>query len=257
MQRSTTVGSIYGYLVCLLAILLFIHSGPRFVSGLFNVASPILSYHHRGVSTEVRDPRIWVARGSTPTEGSSTSGANGDASNLSAAARGRMVVRVRFQAARALVINLILITTAVLLFGWHWQWLQARETPSSPTCGLTVKGVRVPSVTFARVIAASSDLQIVLYHPRSRSVPTIAVAPERPPTLPASRHSRPSAARAKYAGLVGQRHCSAQRLEVEQPALEDQSRRSEPDNDSPRPVHSKNWSISQRQLQRGHRIALA
>ncbi|MGA8534680.1 MAG: hypothetical protein WB615_11270 [Candidatus Tumulicola sp.] len=138
MQRSAIIGSVYGYLVCLLAILLFVHSGARSVDGIFGVVNPTMSAHHRGSMTGTRDRRhmrpwgapvgIGAAQASAATASRWPTAAGNGREN----ARAAMVANARMRAARDLAVNLILLVVAVLLFRWHWKWLHNGQMVSSP-----------------------------------------------------------------------------------------------------------------------------
>jgi hypothetical protein len=95
MREPGVVGSVYGYLICVIAILLFIRSGAGFVNSAFALAGVPTAWH--------------------PYHGA----AMGMASHFGAGAgRGHLF------ALRGLVVNALLLTIAVLLFRWHWRWLQ-------------------------------------------------------------------------------------------------------------------------------------
>ncbi|MGR4064974.1 MAG: hypothetical protein ACLQPV_05955 [Vulcanimicrobiaceae bacterium] len=135
MQRSV-VGNIYGYIVCLLAIVIAIHSAVGIVNGVFGIASPE-TFHQRGPmmgmrgwgdarsgqksvnsSFFIRGNRGGIAQGTLPMPGiGSMPGNFGDR-------RASMVARARLQAIRGLVVSLVLLAVAAALFRWHWRWLQ-------------------------------------------------------------------------------------------------------------------------------------
>lgn len=118
MQRSL-VGSVYGYLVCLLAILIFVHSSAGIVNSIFGMASPASAF------SAPMGPRVF-------------SGERGPGNiffrtlpppNANMPSNSRITVRTAFagegrlQAARRFAVSLVLLGIAILLFGWHWRWL--------------------------------------------------------------------------------------------------------------------------------------
>lgn len=120
MQRSI-IGSIYGYLVCLLAIVIVVHSAAGFVSGIFGMASPGAGFGPHapmmgtGVMRAERAPDYFFFR--TPPE-------------FDPNMRGKIDIRAgmagaeRVQAARVFVVSLVLGVFAVFLFLFHWRWLE-------------------------------------------------------------------------------------------------------------------------------------
>jgi hypothetical protein len=118
MQRSV-VGSIYGYLVCLLAIVIFVHSSAGIVSGVFGMASPASGFGvpmGARVFSGERGPANIFFRTLPPP-------------NVNMPGNARITVRTEFagigrlQAARVFTVSLVLLAISILLFGWHWRWL--------------------------------------------------------------------------------------------------------------------------------------
>ena len=122
MQRSV-VGSIYGYLVCLLAIVIFVHSSAGIVSSIFGMASPASGFGApmgARVFPGERGPGNIFFRTLPPP-------------NVNVPEPSRITVRTAFagegrlQAARMLVVSLVLLGIAILLFRWHWRWLHSTQ----------------------------------------------------------------------------------------------------------------------------------
>jgi hypothetical protein len=122
MQRSV-VGSIYGYLVCLLAIVIFVHSSAGIVNSVFGMASPASGFGApmgaRVFGSERGPGNIFLRTLPSP--------------NVNVSENSRITVRTAFagegrlQAARMFVVSLVLLVISILLFGWHWRWLHGTQ----------------------------------------------------------------------------------------------------------------------------------
>ncbi len=134
-MRHSVVGQIYGYLICLVAVLLFIHSIAGIVNGAFGASgpAPFARFGH-GNSLHARGAfgwqggmmqRRWVLRQGallTPQPGmlpgTPPTGA-------------RVAVLIHHGSnIRGIVLNVVLLLVALLLFATHWRWLE-RGQPST------------------------------------------------------------------------------------------------------------------------------
>jgi hypothetical protein len=112
MDRShTIVSAIYGYTVCLIAILLFVAGSVGFVNNAFRTANPGLEGSHY---------RMGVRRADAPIV--SAPFAIAQPPNTF---RGGMIARGRLNAVRGLVVSLVVLIISIVLFRWHWGWLNA------------------------------------------------------------------------------------------------------------------------------------
>lgn len=114
MDRShTIVSAIYGYTVCLIAILLFVAGSVGFVNNAFRTANPGLegSPYRIGMGVRRADPPAVSAPFGMAQPPNRFHGA--------------MIARGRLNAVRGLVVSLVVLIISVVLFGWHWRWLNA------------------------------------------------------------------------------------------------------------------------------------
>jgi hypothetical protein len=106
-HSNNTVRAIYGYAVCLIAVLLFVAASVGFVNGVFRTVSPGFEGSHH--------------RMSLPWSGS----APGSIEQRRNVFRGAMITRARLNAVRGLVVSLVLLIISIALFSGHWRWLNA------------------------------------------------------------------------------------------------------------------------------------
>lgn len=137
MQRSSIIADIYGYLVCLLAIVIFVHAAAGFINSAFGAnGGPGMGrgFHPPMVLMTMRQgpggDLMWH-RG-MPGGMQRWRMRTGTAPNLPPGSPTGVQVAGRVQhehgpSIRGLVLNLILLVIAVLLFGWHWRWLHRTQ----------------------------------------------------------------------------------------------------------------------------------
>jgi len=130
------IAQIYGYLVCLIAVVTFLISLNSAVGAAIDLADPVHSASYRG------DPRLasfdvyrveMAQRGAIPAPAGAPEAARPDSAQLRAAyeaAREDLISSVRFRAIREAVTGGLLVLVSAALFVAHWAWLRrlgARE----------------------------------------------------------------------------------------------------------------------------------
>ncbi len=137
MDRSnSTVSAIYGYTVCLIAVLLFVAGSVGFVNGVFRTVSPGLGGSHHRMGMRWSRPhgfhgfgqrggrygQLNAAQGTSPdvAQTGSAIGATAPRPNTFCSA---MIARARLNAVRALVVSLVVLIISIVLFRGHWRWL--------------------------------------------------------------------------------------------------------------------------------------
>ncbi len=141
MQRNPVIANIYGYAVCLIAVLVFFIGTATFIAGAFDVVHP-MAFHPliarnirlergAGPSDMMWRERIGMQRGAMG-PGAMHPGAMPPATGLRArplAAHGAlpatMLANARYAAVRRMTIALAMLVLAGVLFARHWRWLQA------------------------------------------------------------------------------------------------------------------------------------
>lgn len=122
-MRHGVVAQIYGYLICLVAVLLFIHSIAGIVNSAFGASGPVRAFAGPGQGRffHARGAFGWQARmqrgGALPApRPSMMPGLPPPGMRLAVhVAHGSLV--------RGIVLNVVLLLVALLLFGTHWRWL--------------------------------------------------------------------------------------------------------------------------------------
>ena len=136
---NNRIAHIYGYAVCLTAIIVMFFAVKQIINSAINLSNPLRAdmggYSRMGLPltnfelyrTEARHrPRFPMYPGaSTAVEPADT--AEAELRHLYDAERTAAIDSGRFQAIRSLVANLLLIIFAGLVFGVHWRWLKQQD----------------------------------------------------------------------------------------------------------------------------------
>ena len=141
MQRNPVIANIYGYAVCLIAVMVFFIATATFIAGAFDVVHPMA--FHPLITRDIRlerapgptgrmwRERIGMQRGAMGA-GAMHPRAMPPATGLPArplAAPGAlpatMLANARYAAIRRMTIALAMLVLAGVLFARHWRWLQA------------------------------------------------------------------------------------------------------------------------------------
>lgn len=147
MDRPDRVAHLYGYTVCLVAVVTFLVSAHSLVRAGFALADPLRSEDREfGFEPSVssfeafRATYMFGGAGGAVVVGRAAGRSAADSSaradTLSTAdlraryeaLRADRVGRTRYQAAREAVTSGLLLVLALILFALHWRWLRERES---------------------------------------------------------------------------------------------------------------------------------
>ena len=153
MDRPHRFSHLYGYAVCLTAVIVGLISGNNAIEAIFDLSDPSHASSSSWGSRDLpptfeeyrADQRQTVrvdAKGILEPAPSGRS-VNGTASPLSDeelrkiydAKRSDMIASQLFHARRSLASSLLLLLASIALFVWHWRWLRGLrdETPTAPS----------------------------------------------------------------------------------------------------------------------------
>lgn len=135
--KPNRVPQIYGYTVCVIAVVTFLICSTVIVNNVFDLANPIragygfessLSSFEAYKATYQRDQRAVV--GGAAGEARPDTASEATLQKRYEALREDRISRVRFQAWKAIVTSGLLLIISVVLFALHWRWMKkAREAP--------------------------------------------------------------------------------------------------------------------------------
>ncbi len=142
MDKSSKVPQVYGYTVCVIAVVTFLICATVIVNNVFDLANPIqagfgmessLTSFEAYKATYQKDQRSGLA----------TAAAEPRADTLSEAtlrvryeaARADRFARVRFQSWKALTTSGLLLVISVVLFVLHWRWMKRAGGAPEPAAG--------------------------------------------------------------------------------------------------------------------------
>ena len=143
MERSGRIAQMYGYAVCLIAVVTLLISANRLIDAVFDMTEPLRAdqYGTGGVSLTSfesykrdRAEQRWSRQRPAPTmvpmvpdtAGAPARPAYSDAElrRMFDDERSDQSAHVKFRATRSLVSSLLMILIATVLFVTHWRWLR-------------------------------------------------------------------------------------------------------------------------------------
>ena len=131
MEKPNRVPQIYGYTVCVIAVVTVLITASIIVNNVFDLANPIqagygfessLSSFDAYQATYQRDQRAVVAGSANAVRPDTVSEAT--LRTRYEALRADRISRVRFNAWKAIVTSGLLLIISIVLFAVHWRWLK-------------------------------------------------------------------------------------------------------------------------------------
>jgi hypothetical protein len=131
VDRANRVAQLYGYTVCLVAVVTVLFAVPSSTNALFRLSDPlqaqgsfepILSSFDAYKATWERGRGIPGADEAKP----GTPPSEGELRQSYEALRADRIASNRYDARRSLVTSTLLLILALGLFAWHWRWLRDR-----------------------------------------------------------------------------------------------------------------------------------
>lgn len=140
MERNNRIAQVYGYAVCLVAVITFLISAAQIANAAFNLSDPLRAegFGRSGSLTSFaaykreqreRAPARPVAPGTT---GDSTSVKPNETElrQMFEDERLDQIGNVRFRSTKTLVTSILMIIIASGLFLMHWRWLRREDLKS-------------------------------------------------------------------------------------------------------------------------------
>ncbi|HEX2779715.1 MAG TPA: hypothetical protein VHM30_09460, partial [Gemmatimonadaceae bacterium] len=137
MERPSRVGQLYGYTVCLVAVIVFLVSTNSLVENAFTLSNPLearesdfgpwepsLTSFESYRATIDRERRIAAVNGQMAPRDTTPEPA---LRTRYEALRADRIARMRFHAQRDIASSALSLLLAIALFAIHWRWLRRRE----------------------------------------------------------------------------------------------------------------------------------
>jgi hypothetical protein len=145
VQRHSVIGEIFGYLVCLLTIVIFFMSVAGIVNSAFRVANPTAGPQIIGAARLLGPPgrggnffyRTFGRRGGPgkvegPLPGAMPMPMPSGAPDVTTM-RANFVGDARFDAVRRLVLAIVMLVLSILVFRRTFEWLNAKQATGGGT----------------------------------------------------------------------------------------------------------------------------
>jgi len=136
-MKGSWIAPLYGYIVCIVAVITFLISASGFVDAAFERAMPLQSrggaYGPMGASlgsfeafrASYADRRMMERRPGDPIPTDTLS--TDELRKRYEVLRDDRLAQTNFYASQRLVKHGLLIILAIVLFVWHWRWLQRQR----------------------------------------------------------------------------------------------------------------------------------
>jgi hypothetical protein len=139
MERSDRVAQLYGYSVCLIAVVVALISVSTLIDNAFKLSNPLAEhngYPYYGGAASLQSFEAYKATADQPSPDGTPKTARPRLSDAALRAqyealRADRLASVQFDATRSLTGALVMLLIAAGLFAFHWRWLRQRA-PVSP-----------------------------------------------------------------------------------------------------------------------------
>lgn len=129
MKPTTVPAEVFGYLVCLLATVIFFMSVAGVVNNAFRVVNPTMQPSMMvGRDMRDRDKAPWMGRQDFQSQGSATAPVPpmGLPGGRFGAMHDRFIADARYNALRGLVLSLVMLVLSIVVFQRVFGWLNPR-----------------------------------------------------------------------------------------------------------------------------------
>ncbi len=127
MEKAGRVRQLYGYTVCLIAVVTGLISVAGLLNNAFDLSNPLAAERGYDVAlTSFESYKATRDRRGSPSDQRQTSDTTSEAALRARyeALRADRITHRRFEAWKGLVTDVILLGVALALFVTHWRWLQ-------------------------------------------------------------------------------------------------------------------------------------
>ena len=145
MDKPHRFAQLYGYAVCLVAVVVGLISGNNVIEAAFDMSDPAhASWGGRDVPSTFEEYRAEQRQISRSGEKVMEPGAPSSATSSSAAPvsddelrkiydakKADMIATQVFHARRSLASSALLLLASIVLFAWHWRWLRSLRDDTS------------------------------------------------------------------------------------------------------------------------------
>jgi hypothetical protein len=139
MDRPHRFSQLYGYAVCLTAVIVGLVSGNNAMEAIFDLSDPAhASWGGRDVPPTFEEYRanqrqtvrvdgkltVEPAPSGRSVDGAASAPSDEELRKIYDAKRSDMIASQTFHARRSLASSLLLLIASIALFVWHWRWLR-------------------------------------------------------------------------------------------------------------------------------------
>ena len=125
-EKSQKIQMVYGYAVCIVAVITFLISLTSMVHAIIDLTDPISAYRTYGGNSaslaSFDNFKVDVITATDPEHGLELDDAT--LKSMYDAAKNDAISKMKHQSIRSLIISSIVILICILLFTTHWMWMR-------------------------------------------------------------------------------------------------------------------------------------
>lgn len=132
-EKSQKIQMVYGYAVCLVAVITFLISVTSMVYALIDLSEPLSAYRTYGADApslaSFENYKVDIIKATDPAHGLEL----GDASlnSMYESAKMDAVAKVKHKSMRSIIVNGLVLLICIVLFITHWMWMRRLSKKSS------------------------------------------------------------------------------------------------------------------------------
>lgn len=132
-EKSQRIQMVYGYAVCIVAVITFLISVTSMVYALMDLSDPINAYRTYGKDApslaSFDNYKVDIIKATDPAHGLVLD--NATLQSMYEAAKADAIAKVKHEAYRSVIINGLVLLICIVLFSSHWIWMRRLSKKTS------------------------------------------------------------------------------------------------------------------------------
>lgn len=125
MEKKTKIPQVYGYAVCIVAIVTFLISLATLITSIIDASDPLYTWGEDQKLSSFDNFKMEALKSGQ--NESAYKPSDETLKNMYEDAKNHKIKRVQHQTTKSIIVNAILIVISIILFVIHWQWMRKIE----------------------------------------------------------------------------------------------------------------------------------
>ena len=125
MEKKTKIPQVYGYAVCIVAIVTFLISLATLITSIIDASDPLYTWGDDQKLSSFDNFKMEALKSGQ--NESAYKPSDETLKNMYEDAKNHKIKRVQHQTTKSIIVNVILIVISIILFVIHWQWMRKIE----------------------------------------------------------------------------------------------------------------------------------